>query len=298
MRPRPLYCRLMASGLALAVYGVLLVPGALLVWRWPLLALYAWVVGLAAHNAVMAALYGAGVRGGALTAIQTWKEILLAVALARVALAVVRTGRLAFRVHPADVLALAFAVLVCVYAVLPQDWLGGSADREAIGLALKHDLIPVGAYFLGRSLILRREQLVPLVWSVLATATAVAVLGLLDDFLIPISWWRDSAVVDYFHEHLGYDYQGTGGLPENFIYNTGSEDHFLRRLVSVFLGPLASAYAFVVALLLGAALLRRKRLLAVATLVVAAGLLFTFSRSSLLALAAGLVVLAFVTRRW
>jgi hypothetical protein len=288
----------MASGLALAVYGLLLVPGAVLVWRRPVLALYAWVVGLAAHNAAMAALYGAGVRGGALTALQAWKEILLAIALARVSFDVLRARRLAFRPHPADLLALAFALLVCVYAVLPQDWLGGSADREAVGLALKHDLIPVGAYFLGRSLIVRRAELVRLVWILLATATAVAALGLLDDFLIPISWWRDSAVVDYFHKHLGYDYNGTGGLPENFIYNTGSEDHFLRRLVSVFLGPLASAYAFVVALLLGAALWRRVRFLAVLSMLLAAGLLFTFSRSSLLALAAGLVVLAFVTRRW
>ena len=288
----------MSSGLALAVYGLLLVPGAVLVWRRPVLALYAWVVGLAAHNAVMAGLYGAGVRGGALTALQAWKEILLAVALGRVAFEALRARRLAFRIHPADVLALGFALLVCVYAVLPQDWLGGSADRSAIGLALKHDLIPVGAYFLGRSLLVRRRDLVPLVCTLIGTAAAVAVLGLLDDFLISISWWRKSAVVDYFHKQLGYDYNGTGGLPENFIYNTGSEDHFLRRLVSVFLGPLASAYAFVVALLLGAALRQRRRLLAVLGALVAAGLLYTFSRSSLLALAAGLVVLGFVARRW
>jgi hypothetical protein len=288
----------MASGIALAVYGLLLVPGAALVWRRPVLALYAWIVGLAAHNAVMAALYGAGVRDGALTAIQAWKEILLGIAFTRVGLEVLRTRRLEFRPHVADGLAVAFAALVCVYAVLPQDWLDGSADRHAVGLALKHDLIPVGAYFLGRSLLLRREELVGLVWTALGAATAVALLGVLDDFLIPISWWRDSAVVDYFHKHLGYDYNGTGGLPENFIYNTGSEDHFLRRLVSVFLGPLASAYMFVVALVLGAALWRRLRVLAVLSVVVAAGLLFTFSRSSLLALAAGLVVLAFVAREW
>jgi hypothetical protein len=287
----------MTTGLALAAYALLLVPGAILVWRKPVLALYAWIVGLATHNAVMAALYGAGVRGGALTALQAWKEILLAVALARVALEVLRTRQLAFRIHVADVLAAAFAILVCVYAVIPQDWLGGSADREAIGLALKHDLIPVGAYFLGRSLIVRREEVVPLVWTVLGAAAVVAVIGLLDDFLIPISWWRDSAVVDYFHKHLGYDYQGTGGLPENFIFNTGSEDHFLRRLVSVFLGPLASAYMFVVALLLGAAFRRRLRLVTVLCAVAVVGLLFTFSRSSLLALAAGLVVFALVARR-
>jgi len=34
----------MASGLALAVYGLLLVPGAVLVWRRPVVALYAWIV--------------------------------------------------------------------------------------------------------------------------------------------------------------------------------------------------------------------------------------------------------------
>jgi hypothetical protein len=288
----------MASGLALAVYGLLLVPAAILVWRWPVVALYAWLVGLAAHNAVMAALYGAGVRGGALTALQAWKEILLGVALSSVSVEALRARRLAFRIHPVDVLALAFGAVVCVYAVLPQGWLDGSADRSAIGLALKHDLVPVGAYFLGRSVIVRRAELVPLVWTLLGVAGAVALLGLVDVFFIPISWWRNSAVVDYFHKQLGYHYNGTGGLPENFIFNTGSEDHFLRRLVSVFLGPLASAYLFVVALLLAAAFWRRPRVLVPLCALIAAALLFTFSRSSLLALAAGLVVLAFVTRRW
>src|SRR6266511_2371410 len=157
----------MASGIALAIYGLLLVPGAALVWRRPALA-----------------LYGAGVRDGGLTAIQAWKEILLGIALARVGLDALRARRLAFRVHPVDLLALAFGLLVCVYAVLPQSWLDGSADRSAIGLALKHDLIPVGAYFLGRSLLVRREELVRLGWTLLIAAAAVAVLGLLDDFLI------------------------------------------------------------------------------------------------------------------
>jgi hypothetical protein len=289
----------MASGLALAAFALLVAPGAFLVWRRPVIALYAWIVGLAAHNAVMAALYGAGVRGGALTALQAWKEILLGVALTRVSFEVVRTRRLAFRLHPADVLALLFAALVCLYAVLPQDWLGGTADRSAVGLALKHDLVPVGAYLLGRSVVVRGEDLVRLVWTVVATAAAVAVVGLVDDFFVPISWWRDSAVVGYFNNHLGYDYHGTGGLPENFVFNNGGDvEGFYRRLVSTFLGPLASAYAFVVALLLGAAFLRRPRLLVPLSVVIFAGLLFTFSRSSLLALAAGLVVLAFVSRRW
>ena len=286
------------TALALAVYGVLLAGAAALVWRRPVAALYLWIVGLAAHNAVMAALYGAGIRGSALTAIQAWKEILLAVAFARVGLVAVRARRLPFRPGLVDALAVAFGALVCVYAVVPQSALGGSADGHAIGLALKHDLVPVGAFLLGRCLVIERRELVRLCWTVLGVAAAVAAIGLLDDYVISIGWWRSSAAVDYFHKQLGYDYNGTGGLPENFIYNTGSEDHFLRRLVSLFLSPLASAYLMVVALLLASALRRRVRLLIGIAVVAAAGLLFTFSRSSLVALAAGLVVLAAARRRW
>src|SRR5437660_9535573 len=124
----------MATWLALAVYGLLLVTAASFVWRRPVLALYAWMVGLALHNAVMAALYGAGIRGSALTAIQAWKEILLAVAFARVALDAARARELPFRPGWVDALAVAFGGLVCLYAVLPQSALDGSADRHAIGL--------------------------------------------------------------------------------------------------------------------------------------------------------------------
>jgi hypothetical protein len=287
------------TAVALVLYGVLLIGAAALVWRRPVAALYLWIVGLAVHNAVMAALYGGGIRGSALTAIQAWKEILLAVAFARVALDAVRARRLPFRPGWVDALALAFGALVCVYAVLPQDSLGGSADRDAVGLALKHDLVPVGAFLLGRFLVVGRRELVRLFWAILGIAAGVAVVGLLDDYLVPIGWWRSSPVVDYFHKQLGYDYNGTGGLPENFVYNTGADTGgFLRRLVSVFLSPLASAYLMVVALLLAATLRRRVRLLAAIAVVAAVALLFTFSRSSLVALAAGLVVLAFVVRRW
>src|SRR5262249_58850061 len=83
-----------------------------------------------------------------------------------------------------------------------------------------------------------------------------------------------------------------------FISNTGSDVHFLRRLVSLFLGPLASAYCFVAALLVAAALRQRLRLLVPLCALIFVALLFTFSRSSLLALAAGFVVLAYVLRRW
>jgi len=291
----------------LAVYALLLAAAAAAVWRRPVAALYLFVVGLALHNAAMAALYAAGVRGSALTAITAWKEILLVVALARVGRDALRDRRLPFRPGVADWLALAFGVLVVAYALVPQSTLGGQAGTRAVALGVRHDLVPVGAYLLGRSLRLGRDELGRLAWTLLGTAGVVAAVGLVDAYAVPIGWWRTSSVVDYFHRHLGYDYHGTGtrlepdgrtyGLPENFIYNVGGDRPFLRRLVSTFLSPLASGYLFVVALLVATAVLRRRAALVALAALAAAGLLWTFSRSSLLALAAGLVVLAALRRR-
>jgi hypothetical protein len=295
------------SVLELGLYALLLAVAAVPVWRRPAVALYFFVVGLALHNAVMAALYAAGVRGSALTAITAWKEVLLAVALARVALDAIRDRRLPFRVGLADVLALVFAAVVVAYALVPQSALGGQAGHRAVALALRHDVVPVGAFFLGRSVLLRRDDLRRLAWTLLGVAAFVAAVGLVDVYAVSIGWWRTNGVIDYFHRHLGYDYHGTGvrtepggavyGLPENFIYNVGGDKPFLRRLVSTFLSPLASGYLFVVALLVAAAALRRRWTVVALALIAAAGLLWTFSRSSLVALAAGLVVLAVVVRR-
>ena len=289
----------------LGLYALVLAAAALAVWRRPLVSLYLFVVGLALHNAVLAALYASGVRGTTLTAISAWKEILLAVALLRVGLDARRARRLPFRFGIADWLAVAFGALVIVYALIPQSALDGLAGHKAVALALRHDLVPVAAYFLGRSMLLRGDDLRRLGWTLLGVAALVAGIGLIDVYAVSIGWWRTNGVIDYFHRHLGYDYHGTGvrteppdgavyGLPENFIYNVGGDKPFLRRLVSTFLSPLASGYLFVVALLL--AFCSRRAALALSALA-AAGLLWTFSRSSLVALAAGLVVLAAVRRR-
>src|SRR5437868_13195246 len=109
----------MTTGIALAVYALSLLAGAIVVWRRPVAALYLWIVGVAVHNAVGAALYGAGIRGSSLTAIQAWKEILLAVALGRLVVDALRSRALPFRPRPADWIALAYGLLVCVYAVIP-----------------------------------------------------------------------------------------------------------------------------------------------------------------------------------
>jgi hypothetical protein len=278
---------------ALAVYGVLLAVGVAAVLRRPAVALYLFVLGLPLHNIVMSLLYGGGVRGGALDAVQAWKEILLATALLSVAWSAVAARRWPFRFGLIDVLALAFAALVVLYALIPQSALGGHAGAKAVLYGLRHDLVYVAAYILGRSVQLDIRRLR---WTIAGAAAAVAAWGLVEVYAVPIEWWRHSGAVGYFHRELGYDYHGPAGLPENFAFN--SSDGLFRRLVSTFVSPLATAYMLVVALLLLATARRRRAIAAPLAAVCGAGLLWTFSRSSIVALAVGLVVLAAAWRRW
>ena len=279
------------TALALAVYAVLLAIAAVAVWRRPVVALYVFIVGLALHNAAMDALYAAGIHGHALTAIQAWKDVLLLVALARVAFDAARARRLPFRPLLPDALALAFAAVVLLYALIPQDALGGHATHRAVAYALRHDLAGVAAYFVGRAVVPRMREVR---WLVLAAAASVAAWGLIDAYAIDLDWWRHNGTVGYFRNQLHFDYgPGLSHLPENFVYNNGNEQELTRRLISTFLSPLGTAYLCVVALLLAP----RTRLALPLVALAAAGLLWTHTRAALLGLAVGLVVRAAVCRR-
>jgi len=277
--------------LVLVLYAALLAAAAVVVWRRPVAALFVFILGLALHNATMDALYGAGVRGHSLTAIQAWKDVLLFVAFARVALDALRARALPFRPALPDAFALAFVALVVLYALIPQDWLGGHATTKGIAYALRHDLTGAAAYFLGRSLVpdLHRTR-----WLILGVAAVVAVWGLIDVYAISLDWWRHNGTVGYFRNQLDYRYTpALSRLPENFVYNAGSEHEVLRRLISTFLSPLASAYLCAIALLLAP----RVRLALPFAVLAAAGLLWTYTRAALIALAVALVVVAVAWRR-
>ncbi|MFN8223040.1 MAG: hypothetical protein U0R50_07270 [Gaiellales bacterium] len=264
-------------------------------------ALIVFVVGLALHNLVMALLYGAGVRGDALDAVAAWKDALLAVAIAAALVAahdrLQRIG--ARRALPlwSDRLAALYGVLVVLYAVVPQGWLGGEASTRGVVLALRHHLLPLGAYVLGRLLTLDVIWWRRLGWSIVAVATGVALWGLVDVYLVPLQTWRDSGAPGWFRDQLGLDYECLSHLPENWIYNTGDEANPIRRLVSTFLSPLASAYLIVVALLWIASRRPQRWTLGLGA-VAYVGLLWTHTRSALAALTLGLLVLAAIRRRF
>jgi hypothetical protein len=258
--------------------------------RRPVWAVHALIVGLALHNLVMSELWRAGLRGGALTVVSAWWDALLLLALA---LVIAAQHRLPYDGSTADKLALLFAAFVIVYGVLPQSWLGGGATHKGVLYAARHDLLPVGAYFLGRGLALTDAERARLCRTVLCTAAFVAAFGLVDVYAVPLSYWRGSA--GWFRDQLGLDYgAGVSHLPQNFVYNAGNDVVF-RRLTSTFLSPLATAYLLVVALFFVP--LRSRLGLALGVLVYAA-LLWTHTRAALIALVAALLLLALVRRAW
>ena len=250
------------------------------------------VVGLVLHNAVMAQLWDLGVRGTTLDVVAAWKEVLLLVALLVVAWHV----RHFPAVMAADVLAAAYAIVIVVYFAIPQDVLGGEATTRGELLALRHHLFPVAAYALGRLAAFAWEERGRIGGLVVMSAVVVAVVGLLDLALVSLQAWRDSGVPGWYREQLGLDYEGLSGLPENWVYNTGDENNPIRRLVSTFLSPLASAYALVVALIYVASRPFRWWWGLLGLLLYVA-LLYTHTRAALAALAFGLVVLALAQRR-
>ena len=261
--------------------------------RLPRIALVAFVVGLAVHNLVMAELWDAGIRGASLDVVAAWKDVLLAAALA---LAILGARSLPVRLW-ADRLALVYAVLVVLYWLLPQSWLDGAATQRGQLFAARHDLIPVAAYFLGRLLVLTPAAWRRVSLALVGLAVALTVWGLVDVYLVPLQWWRDSGVPGWFEEQLGLVYRGLSGLPENWVLNTGDEQNPIRRLVSTFASPLATAYVLVIILLYLVA--RRRTWWTVVVAAVAyTGLLWTHTRAAYLALALGLVVLAVAQRRF
>ena len=265
----------------------------------PVWILHVFVVGLALHNFVMAELWAAGIRGRALDVVSAWKEVLLALGL----FLVWRARGYTLRFHPraVDWLALAYGAVVVLWALIPQHVLGGAATHRGIVLGVRHDGLPVAAYFFGRGLALTARDARRLGATVIASAAVVAAFGLIDIYAIPLSWWRSSGAPDWFSKQLGFSYQGLSNLPENFIYNLGN-NHPVRRLVSFFLSPLATSYMLVTALILCAAWLPNVRprlvLWIPVTTLLFAGLLWTHSRSSYLALALGLGVFAALRPQW
>ena len=160
--------------------------------------------------------------------------MLLLVALASVGFDALRKRRLPFRPLVVDALALAFAAIVVLYALIPQDALGGHATHKATAYALRHDLAGVGAYFLGRAVAPRLGK------RALARPRARRRRRRLG----PRRRVRDPPRLVAPQRHRGLLHEAarlsrtaraSRTCPENFVYNNGNEQELTRRLISTFL---------------------------------------------------------------
>ena len=205
--------------------------------RLPRWSLYAFIALLPLHNLVMAELWDLGVRDFALDVVSAWKEVLLALALGAI---VWRQRGIPFKATPTDYLALVYAGFVLLYALIPQDWLGGDASARGVLYGLRHDLTPVAAYFLGRGLTLARGA--PAADRADDPRRGVRSSPPGGSSTSTRSRSRPGATRASPAGSASSSASTTAGsrtCPENWVYNPGDE-HPLRRLVSTFLSPLAT----------------------------------------------------------
>jgi O-antigen ligase/polysaccharide polymerase Wzy-like membrane protein len=278
------------SWLVLALLAPVLAAGVFFVWRQPLVALYAFVVGLAVHNAVFMGLWLAGAHGWQLKLLQGWKEILLAAAF----LSVVWHRRLPRTLNALDLAAILFALVAVAYFFVP------GATLQARFYGLRNLLLPVVAYAAGRGIAIDAREWRRIGVVALATAFAVAALGMVENYALTLSDWRDWDAKGYFTRQLGFPpLHGPAGLPDNWALNLSSG--VFRRLISTYLSPLGTSYMLGVALLAVVALLpfvrgRARAALACGGVVVLAAFLLSFSRAAAAGVVGGLILLSLARR--
>jgi len=274
-------------------------------WRHPFIGLGLLVAGMAFHSFLLMVLLALGTPTALVRAFQVWKELILA-ALTLFALVAIwherRRGG-AVRLNTTDWLALAFAVLTIVYFLIPGSILhsGANLSQRLVGFRIAF-LIPL-LYFLGRRIALAadRQQLV-VVWMCVGAGAIVAILGLIELFLVPTHVWIDWGVTRYT-SFLGFSYHGPRSLPENFFV-TLADGSLLRRMVSTYISPLGIAYTGILLFPMGVALIdyyasdpRARRLAGAALTLVTVGVLLSVTRLALLGILGEAALLAVILRQ-
>lgn len=296
----------MASALGAAVASglvLLAATGLWLSWRRPFLGIGALVAGMAFHNFALMWLLHLGAPMPLVRVVQGWKEVLLAVLIASVALTAWRARqRKVAALVATDWIALAFAAVAALYFVLPATVLhsDGTFTQRLVGFRIDV-LIPL-IYFLGRSIGAANErERLAVVWLTLGAAAVVTLFGMFELFAVPTAAWLDWGINQY-SAFLGFHYQGPAGLPENFFL-TLPDGTLVRRMVSTYISPLGIAYTALLVFPMAVAVIDRRvsqrsaRWAAMLTTLLLVGVVLTLTRLALFALVGEALLLWIVLRR-
>ena len=296
-------------GAGLAVLLLCLVAGGLwLVWRRPFVGLGVLVGGMAFHNFALMVLLALHTPPALIRVVQSWKELVL-VLLSLLALRQLLRARESWQVRrllprliPTDWIALAFALVLIVYLLLPSSVLPGSANfLQRLAAFRTAALIPL-LYALGRVFSSPSElDLRDAYWLIVGAGAVVGAFGLYELWLVPTATWLDWGV-NLFSSWLGFKYNGPAGLPANFFQSL-PDGLLLRRMVSTYISPLGIAYTGLLAWPIAVVMLdrpnpsrRTRALVAVAATFLLLGILFAVTRLALLMLAGEVVLLALLLR--
>ena len=215
---------------------------------------------------------------GPLTPIQAWKDVLLAVALARVALR--RGARAAAPVRSPSSSTASRSPSRAIVAPLRADPAGrrstASATR-AILLRAPPRPRPASARTSSAARSLVAADLAPARLALARRGRRRRRFGLVDVYAIHLDWWRGSGAVGYFRDQLGFDYHGPGRHCRR-TSSTTPGTALIRRLVSTLPRPLARRTSRRRAAA-AAPRTRAARAPARRGLLVASALLFTHTRS-------------------
>ena len=194
------------------------------------------LAGLVVHNSLVLTLIHLGVPLVFVKLVSAWKD--LAIALLLTAGFIVHRSRLR-SVCLLDLILLSFVVLNLMYVVTSP----GSLAQRLYGL--RQNCVFGAAFGIGRLLPLRhRDAERALVVFVLAV-TAAALVGVAEVFLLPTRAWLNLGLPNYT-QSLGFHYGGPFGLPENLFINVHGV--LVRRVISVYLSPLAMSFSVVLVL--------------------------------------------------
>jgi hypothetical protein len=293
----------------------LIVAALIVAWRRPEFGLAILITGIALHNFALLVLVGSGVPEPVVRVLQLWKEVLIGVVLARLAVSLVRDTRAGVlsaslsrwrdsdaAIRTVDLAIAGFAALLLVYLVVPAPVASPDAPTVAqrlLGFRMLA-LIPI-FYFLGRYLASRhRPGLQAAIVASIAAATLVAVFGLVELWFVPTWVWVDLGMPE-FSALQGFAYRGPAGLPENFVLSTTS-GLLLRRMVSTYLSPLGVAYTGLLVVPMVCGLLldpdrRQRKWLWFALVIVLASIALSVTRLAIICLAIAAAIMAVLFRR-
>jgi hypothetical protein len=288
------FAAMSSLGVVFAVFA-LMGLATVLVWRYPAWAAVVLVALVPTNRFLILLVFHYGHSGAITSLAQLWKDLLIALLLVRAVDDIILRRRL--RLHYVDALVAAFVALSVAYLIYPGNT--GQIGFLNRMLGFRADTYFILSYFVGRGLVLQRRHVRSLLTWLIPGSVVVAIIAAAQ--FVWAGWFNR------LFNKLGYaafiNTQSKFG-DADVVRSRAIAGVNLPRASSLLLGDLALAFFSILAIAVGAALLltspavRGRVVYGGFTAVAFAALVFTLTRSALIATVVMLIFMALVAGRW